>query len=259
MQEILNGGQLTIQGATGNRVLLQSAYTEIEGNPPGVCPPSGDAAYWQIDFLGAAAALVDEVDVELSESFEIILGTNIGGSCVINWQANLPIVASETRDTDENGRIDRIRASVTTGVTLNDDFSNFTARVGGYEVVGYGTGAAAGDRHFVIDIEEGDELDTDATPTWLVVSNASLEATTGITRFVESGVETPTDNSPPLVAHTLTYPGATEIFVKFSEPVYRNQATTTAFATTDFLISSGQSVNAVVPDQHRCACLSECV
>ncbi|MFW5843883.1 MAG: beta strand repeat-containing protein, partial [Spirochaetota bacterium] len=232
LQRILTGGQLTVQGSDpGNRVNLLSSETVASpdgyGNPhPGTCPPFFPAAeQWEIEFLGTATALVDYVYVELSYSFDIIIGNDIAVNtpdCTFNWQSALPVDNSGTVDSEPNGRIDRIRVQVVPGVGLNDDFSGFVVRVTGYVVVGFSTGVANDDTFF-IDLAEGNDLDTDARPEWEIVSNTSLEALTGVTRFVESGVETPADEAAPILAHTLTYPGSTEIFVAFSEPVYEDQ------------------------------------
>ena len=137
---------------------------------PAACHYQGQ---WIITNLSVLAQVIDNVDV--SWSFATITITPGPGAQDSghndNWNFVIPIVASWTLDTDNNGRIDRIRVQVKPGTPLSDNFTGFTATVDGYAVTGYLAGGPPNTDVFDIILTEGTREDSGATPRWRVAAN----------------------------------------------------------------------------------------
>ena len=271
-----NGGDLVIRFGAGETFGIESGgefFVHGDGPPPDIggltaplsapyppnivvltstAPgPTQSTDWWTFD--PSTTPPVANVDifyiyVEFSDTTSPVVvppGNLVDGGSTVGWLQNLPVTDSSTADSDGNGRIDRIIALLP--ANHNDDFSGFEVSVSGYTVSNVGPGAAQ--NQFYIDLVEGNALDTDARPAWQIEQNTTLfDSFTGSRIVVITAPpEVPNDAAAPLLAHTLTFPGATEIFMKFSEPVYQDHGSTTAFTNGDFTISSGQNVTSVVP------------
>ena len=86
-----------------------------------------------------------------------------------NWNFVIPIVASWTLDTNNNGRIDRIRVQVRAGTQLSDNFGGFVAAVTATPSPATMPWARNTDV-FDILLAEGAQEDTGGHPTWHVLS-----------------------------------------------------------------------------------------
>ncbi len=209
-QTIDTGGTFQIQGSgAGTEVTLNSTAAP---------------AWWFIDMLPGSFIDMQFVFVNDSNAtahpipFPLDVTTN--GNCP-GWILWVGIQNSYTEDSDTNGKINRIR--IVADASVNDDFSDFTAVVTGYQVTGYDTGLIALDDTFYINLAEESVLDTDATPVWLIEPGGSLYDFGGtyiVTSNPPPGGETPTDDADPVIGYTLAVADKDEIFVHFSEPVY---------------------------------------
>ncbi len=257
-QTILSGGNLTLlaSGPTA-RITLTSDLQDPTVNPSYPPTPPQYAGQWYITITVGASASIDFVNV--SYSFATITITP-GPGCVdglhnTNWQFFIPIVASWTLDTNNDGRIDRIRVQVQVGTQLSDDFTGLDVTIVGnaYEVSGYGTAAGpvvgAGDDVFDILLDEGTHEDTSALPQWTLNSNSTLYGKVG-GALVEYGtkVYAPNDGSRPVITYTLAAVGSTRAYVHFSETVFGNAAQTAPIGTGSLVYSDGtNSITAVTP------------
>lgn len=179
-------------------------------------------------------------------TIDIILPpVNILGPDIRRWLTFLPVDSSQTLDTDSNGRIDRILAILP--VPHNSNFSDIVVSVDGYTVTGIGPAAAPNE--FAIDLEERDDLDTDDRPEWIIVENTALQDLASNTRtvIIQTPPAVPDDTAPPIAAHTVAYSGSSEIYLRFSEPVW--QAPATPLAPADFTIggAGAPAVTSVTP------------
>jgi len=117
-------------------------------------------------------------------------------------------------------------------MTINYDFSGFSASVTGYEIdtskgtKGFEaktTGVAPYlGSEFYIWLKEKPYNDTQATPAWRITDNTSLlDQSTG--KYPLSAITTvmiPSDTAVPRIAYTLALPGQARVFYHFSEPIY---------------------------------------
>ena len=205
---------------------------------PGITPPDY-TQQWQLNMTGATAA-IDWASVQLSWANPIAVTP--GPNCTDkgynrNWFFVIPILASWTVDTDNNGRIDRIRVQVQKGTLLSDIFTGITVQVDGYGTI---TGAGnfvgfGGTDVFDIKLPEGPQEDSSVTPKWQVVSNTSLYGTIGgalVDHNIGTTVKTytPGDGARPVITYTVAALGATKAYVHFSELVYGNNTGTAPIA-----------------------------
>ena len=212
---------------------LSPAY----GSPP---PPPNDslislgAPHYQQQWTLTVSGISTISWAEVQLSFATIAITPGPGS--EDWHYNdswffvIPIMASWTVDTDNNGRIDRIRVQVQQGTQLSDVFGGLTVSVTGYTVSGF---QGFGNKDvFDIKLQEGPQEDTSATPKWQLLANTgdptmgtSLYGLNG-TAKVEAGtkVYTAQDGARPVITYTAAALGSNKAYVHFSELVYGNAA-----------------------------------
>ena len=98
---------------------------------------------------------------------------------------------------------------------LNGAFGGFTVQVNGYVVTGYRESEINTDV-FDILLQEGSQEDTNATPTWQVTANSTLERLVGGALVAYSTPRTPklyvaASGARPVITYTLaalgSYPG----------------------------------------------------
>ena len=230
-QTIAGGGRIRIRASgTGVEITLKST----QPNPPIAAPPAFppmNALQWGLDVPLSATLDIDYVYVELGFSVRPIVPNNLVDAFERfgwpdwnhNWRKIVPVIGSWTEDFPTmdyptpapvvgepagNGKIDRIRVQVLGSISVNDDFSGFSAEVTGYTVVGYSTGTGPGsinDDTFYILLQEKDYLDTEAAPTWTIAGNTTLVAILSPNKYVFSLAppETATDDAPPVIAYTM--------------------------------------------------------
>lgn len=192
-----------------------------------VTGPMVDPDQWQIDIQGTAA--IRYAVVEKSYAITVVTpepSCDDGGGNY-NWYFLIPILASWTVDTNDNGRIDRIRVKVLEGVQLSDDFDELVAAVQGYAVTGFGTAGGAGDDVFDILLQEGAREDSDARPRWQLPANpgTGLYGIVGGARVAFGPASyPPSDGARPVISYTLAAAGSARVYVHFSEPVYGSAA-----------------------------------
>lgn len=104
--------------------------------------------------------------------------------------------AAETADTDADGRIDRVR--LTFGENLNDDFADFSVAVAGYTVQGVSSGAA-GDGVILVNLHEGSQPDSAATPEVTIGVNESLATAGGAVVGPQGTAITAEDGAGPAI------------------------------------------------------------
>ena len=114
-QTILAGGNFNVHASsTITRIVLTTDNPIAAANGS---PPPALQGQWVIDDLSLLPQIIDNVDV--SWSYAILTITPGPGALDsgnnFNWNFVIPIVASWTLDTNNNGRIDRIRVQVKTG------------------------------------------------------------------------------------------------------------------------------------------------
>jgi len=258
---ILPGGSLVLTG-TGPADIESRVAAEFlppPDSPPALsfagqititstAPGPAPADRWIFDPDPSFTLTMQYVVVAYSETLinVVLPPLNILGPNTVNWLTFLPVSSSETIDTDGNGRIDRIL--VTLPVNHNNNFADMEVTVTGYTVTGIGP-AVAPDQ-FIIDLAEKVELDTEVTPSWVIDQNTSLRDNISSTRIVVilTPPEVPVDSAPPIVAHTLAYSGGSQIYLRFSEPVFQIQPGT-APGPADFTVGGGTppTVTSVTP------------
>ena len=120
----------------------------ISGVDSAGCGVNPDPNQWILWITGTAT--IDYFEVHNSwapDSDWVTPGPNrFAQSNNCHWLFSIPIAASWTLDTNNNGRIDRIRVQVEVGTQLSDNFDplKLTASVEGYTVTGFGTANGAG-------------------------------------------------------------------------------------------------------------------
>ena len=247
----------TILFGAGNTIAIDVGGTfRMIGLPP--APPPYDpinniwldstvpGIRWWINIPAGAFINMQYVCVDWSEALiPIVVPPNVFATAnCINWLSFLLVTASTTQDNNPlNGKIDRIL--VTCATNINNNFSNFMVRLDeDYQVSEYAAGPLS--NQFYINLVERDYLDTDATPQWYIVTNTSLRDSATGTRLVALsdpvGGQDPTDAAPPLFGYTLAVADKNEVFIHFSEPVYK--AGGGIVDTTDFTIP-GKTTTAV--------------
>ena len=263
IQRVLPGGTFRVKAAAeSDRITL----TRITGAPDVELdwviangPPPDQTALWHFDLLPTASLDLDYATIAFSDArlhplsvpsssvelFVIAAGdldNSPGGETGITtykWFNGIQLIYSYTEDSDGNGKIDRIRATVSGGA-VNFDFSDFAISVvqnpGGSDMVRYDVDAAKGDNGFIkittgpyayaefyIALKERPDYDTDATPTINIETNTSLRDTATLKRRLVMFENTPQaaiDTAPPVPLYTLTLPGHDQTYLRFSEPVY---------------------------------------
>ena len=198
-QTIMAGGNFNVH-ASGPSTPIVLTTTNPIATANGSPPPTLQGQ-WMITDNSMVAQVIDNINVSWSYATVAITpgpGAFDGGNN-FGWNFVIPIVASWTLDTDNNGRIDRIRVQVTPGTQLSDNFGNFVVQVQGYSVTGYAPVGANTDV-FDVRLQEGPQEDTNATPTWQVTTNTTLYGLVG----------------GALVAHNTTSPSVTKLYVAAS-------------------------------------------
>jgi hypothetical protein len=238
-------GTFDVNGLSGQEIILKSDDPGIaSGFPPGPQPE-----HWVLTINGTATISF----VKVTNSWATIAVTPglgsvadpppVGGN--YNWFFFIPVKGSWTIDSDNNGRIDRIRVQVLPGTQLSDNFS-VKAAVTGYQVTGYATaddGVGGGDLDDVFDIllAEGDYLDTGARPRWQLTENNApyLFGLVG-GALLEFGSKTYTadDGARPVIGYTLAVAGGKRAYLYFSERVWSDAAATVRINAADFTYSA---------------------
>jgi len=226
-----------------------------------------DGVYWDFNKLANAIAVMRYVYVQDSDATAnpiVIQAPYVIVSNCPGWVDFVYVTLSETRDQlnaytgtadasnelptidntvyEPDGRIDRILVTVQAAVVK--DFSDFEVEVDGYTVLGFDPGDDAGDyetvapTQFWIILEEGDYLDTGATPAWRILNNTTvIDSSTGapVAFYSSKTEEIPYDGAPPIIGYTLAVADSTrnEAFVHFSEPV-RDASTAALTAAGNF-------------------------
>ena len=122
-QTIVAGGSFDVHASsTSTRIVLTTDNPIVTANGS---PPPALQGQWVINDLSAVVQNIDNVDVSWSYA---LVAVNPGSGALdsgnnYNWNFSISIVASWTLDTNNNGRIDRIRVQVKPGTQLNNDFS----------------------------------------------------------------------------------------------------------------------------------------
>ena len=230
-QTINAGGSFTVLGSGSSLITLTTDNPIATANG---APPPNLQGQWVITNNGLAPN-VNNVNVSWSWATNpIIPGANVNdGGSNYNWVFSIPIVASWTLDTNNNGRIDRIRVQVQ-GTPLNDSFGGLQVQVQGYSVQGYASVGANTDV-FDILLQEGTQEDTNATPTWQVTANTTLGSMVGgaLVAHNTSGstkLYVAASGARPVITYTVAALGSTQAYVHFSEPVYGDDMETTSIA-----------------------------
>ena len=134
-QTILAGGNFSVYASTNSPV--SSMITLTTDNPIATAngsPPPALQGQWVINNLSMVAQVIDNVNVSWSYALVTITpgpGAVDSGNN-FNWNFVIPIIASWTLDTNNNGRIDRIRVQVKQGTQLANAFGGITVQVDGY-------------------------------------------------------------------------------------------------------------------------------
>jgi hypothetical protein len=221
-----------VLGTSSDRATLKSGVqVALYAVPPpddpslsGFVPPDTWFEQWQISVV--AAATINWAIIQLSSAGPAFITP--GKDCTDdgynhNWYFVVPILASWTMDHDGNGRIDRIRVAVKTGTVLNNDFTGFVVKVTGYTVTGYlAVPGAVPPDVFDIVLQEGKTEDTDAAPTWKVLTNPDLIGTIGgaLVDHDPNKVYGAAAGARPVISYTLAALGSTKAYVHFSGLVY---------------------------------------
>jgi hypothetical protein len=250
-QTILFGGNFNVYASSAsNRIVLTTDNTMGGATNPGYPPtPPHYTGQWIITNLSVLAQIIDNVDV--SYSFATISITPGPGALDSghndNWNFVIPIVASWTLDTDNNGRIDRIRAQVRPGTQLSENFSGFVATVDSYTVTGY-LAIGANIDVFDITLAEGAREDTTATPRWRVLANpGNLYGLVGgaLVDHDPSKSYIAASGARPVITYTLAAVGSTKAYVHFSALVY-GDASGAPLVGAGSLAYSGSATNPIV-------------
>lgn len=231
-QTIDAGGTFTITGAAADYITLDREIST--------------GTHWILTIDPAAHVSMQYVNVYWSEASPaaIVIPPDVTVTDCINWLSYLLVISSFTEDNNpQNGKIDRILAQAETNI--NNDFSGFEVRVNGYGVTGYSAGPNPDE--FYIYLAEGPILDTDAQPKWWIETNTTLlDSATGTEAVALSdpvGGEAAADGAQPVIGYTLAVADKNEIFVHFSEPVYKPAASPVDVA--DFSYSGAGTVTAM--------------
>lgn len=213
---------------------------------------STGAGQWRFTKSSGAILNMQYAGVYLSYATAIITvdpdnNIFIANSCT-NWFQQLGF-SSYTEDNNNNGKLDRIRIECN-DTTLNDDFSGLEVAFSDYDINtnkgtnGFDSGLTPYDNIFYIWIKEKPYLNTDAAPTFQVLTNTTLTNSglpTPAYLQYDNTVHTPADNANPVIGYTLAVADKNEIFICFSEPVYQNDLT--VIESSDFEFPVGTAIN----------------
>ncbi|HVO39996.1 MAG TPA: FlgD immunoglobulin-like domain containing protein, partial [Spirochaetia bacterium] len=254
-QTIIAGGNFNVQGSsTAARIVLTTDLADPTAHLP---VPPAENGQWIIANLSVLPQTIDYVDVSYSYAWPnaITPGPNsFDSGHNFNWNFVIPIIASWTLDTNNNGRIDRIRVQVEVGTQLNNNFGNpgFSVKVNGYKVTGF---AAVGANTDVFDVllQEGNPYpaeDSNVTPTWQLLANPQpgLFGLIG-GAYVEASatkVYTASDGARPVINYALAALGSKQAYVHFSEPVTSNTGTPIGPASLAYS-DAGNPITALSP------------
>jgi hypothetical protein len=242
---------LILSGTDGNEIDLgndDGFDPTMTGVPASPYPAAGPAQPEQWLILINNIATIDDVRIQYSYANSPITPDpscdDFGGNNS-DWLFFIPIEYSWSEDTDGDGRIDRIRVRVDTGVQLSDptanNFSGVDAEVEGFSLdsaTPFSTGTEV--YEFFINLAENKELDTDVTPQWRLTHN-DPNAAFGLIGVVGGSMvefgdtapyNTPEDRAAPAVGYTLAVKGKDEIFVHLSE--FAEKDTGGAIDASDF-------------------------
>jgi fibronectin-binding autotransporter adhesin len=194
--------------------------------PPGP-PYTPPTLRWRFTLYPAAVLDMAYVNVDWSWATPYNITTPVDVLPTVNcigWLITILVTADKTEDWDADGKIDRIR--VKCQANINDNFTNFVARVQDYTLASPaydGAHAALAADEFWIMLQEKPYLDTDVAPRWWIDQNTTLrDSATGIYIVIQSNPalgQVPMDAAPPIIGYTLAVADKNEIFVHFSEPV----------------------------------------
>jgi hypothetical protein len=224
---------LRLRSTGADIVITKLTANGDPSNPPSF--PAENNRFWFIDALPTAALDMDNVTVYYSNAslHPIIAQATVTVAPYTTyfnykWLSGLTLVYSYTEDSDRNGKIDRIR--VQAAASIGNDFSGFQASVNGYNVAGYSRPTAGA--NFYILLVEKSYPDTEATPTWTIVSNTTLADSGTGTKLAQTFTDpvpmVPVDTAQPRIAYTMTIPGTPRTFVRTSEPFYGAVSFTTS-------------------------------
>ena len=234
-QSMTNNSLSTFQlrGTAGARITITS-----------MAPP----AQWLFTLPPLAVLDMQYVDIRYSFATSVLtvpLTCTDDATCT-NWKFTVDVLSSRTEDLDHNGKIDRIRVVTATAIgrPAQNNFSNFSVTVDGYylrvnnslvpprpyelalDSAQDPNAALLAPSEFWILIEEKQYLDTNVTPSWIIDANTSLKDTAN--NYYPVALTSPppykqpsTDTAPPIVGYTLAVTGTSQLFVHFSELVYR--------------------------------------
>jgi fibronectin-binding autotransporter adhesin len=238
----LVAGDFHVVGAAGQLITLDNTSGT---DAAAVCGPNPDIHHWVLHITGTAT--IDYIDVSNSwapPGATVTPGPHYNkGPSNCNWLFYIPIIDSWTVDSDNDGRIDRIRVQVDVGTQLNVrppsppgvDFNQLRFHVEGYTVTGIGDAGANDQDVFDILLQEGTHEDTDAKPRWQLLENNYPNGLLGKIggAYVESGtqVHTADDGARPVITYTLAVVGQNKVYAHFSEPVFGDAGGTTSIAT----------------------------
>jgi hypothetical protein len=278
------GSNTTIADDADARFVVVGTNTGAADNPFGNDPGwisllSGtDGTYWDFNKLANAIAYMRNVYVQDSDASAnpIVIQIRVIVSNCPGWVDFVYVTLSRTRDQLNNyvgtadasnelptldntlynpdGRIDRIQVTVQAAVVK--DFSDFEVEVDGYNVLGYDPGIDVGDvetlasNQFWIILEEGDYLDTGATPAWRILNNTTvIDSSTGdpVAIYTSKAQEIPYDGAPPVIGYTLGVADSprNEVFVHFSEPVVDTVVDGSEIDQTNFTTAVGGGVASI--------------
>jgi hypothetical protein len=143
----------------------------------------------------------------------------------MDWQG-IFMLYSYTEDTDNNGKIDRLRIQgYDAFLNVSNLLDGFKVRVEGYETLSYSV--YMGDINVTphlpgmiyVKLKEKDAPDTGVRPKWTVIQNTSVKDPGG-RLYRAMDWNTPVDTAPPRMVYSLAMPGERQIFVRMSEPVH---------------------------------------
>ncbi|HVO39583.1 MAG TPA: FlgD immunoglobulin-like domain containing protein, partial [Spirochaetia bacterium] len=231
-QTIIANGHFNVLGSS---LLSRIVLTTDLADPTAHLPvPPAENGQWIIANLSVLPQNIDYIDVSYSYAWPnaITPGPNTKDSGHnFNWNFVIPIIASWTLDTNNNGRIDRIRVQVQAGTQLNNNFSNagFKVVVNGYSIAGF-QGVGGNTDVFDILLKEnppnGPAEDSNVTPTWQLLANPQIGLFGLIGgAYVEASTTkayTASDGARPVINYTLAALGSKQAYVHFSEPVTNN-------------------------------------
>ncbi|GMO23011.1 MAG: hypothetical protein Ta2B_02100 [Termitinemataceae bacterium] len=173
---------------------------------------------------------------------DLTVGNPAQSHYCINWKNEKKFIFSFTEDSDENGKIDRIR--IQAGTPTKSNFDRFSVVVGGgeyeidttkgsngFEKVYRDTDPNAPDNTYnesdkdsiYVYLVEKTYCDTGARPSVEIIENLSLTDTSPdnvlVGNILTGEPLIPADTAPPRIAYTLAIPEKNEVYIKMSEPV----------------------------------------